>query len=42
MYLKLKTLKMWRVSVPPESQPMKPEAGRLSATKVAEDQNGRK
>ena len=27
--------KMWGVSVPPESQPMKPEAGRPSATNVA-------
>ena len=38
--------KMWGVSVPPESQPMKPEAGRPSATnvakvtKVVEGQNG--
>ena len=38
--------KMWGVSVPPESQSMKPEAGRLSATsvakvtKVVEGQNG--
>ena len=38
--------KMWGVSVPPKSQPMKPEAGRPSATnvaivtKVAEGQNG--
>ena len=37
---------MWGVTVPPESQPMKPEAGRPSATnvvevtKVAEGQNG--
>jgi len=38
--------KMWGVSVPPESQPMKPEPGRPSATSVAkvtnvvEGQNG--
>jgi len=42
----LKALKMWGVSVPPESPPMKPEEGRFSATnvskviKVAENQNG--
>ena len=39
--------KMWGVSVPPESQPMKPEAGRPSATSatkvtnVVEGQNGK-
>jgi len=38
--------RMWGVSVPPESQPMKPKAGRSSAisvakvTKVVEGQNG--
>jgi len=37
---------MWGVPVPPESPPMKPETGRLSAThapkvmKIAENQNG--
>ena len=44
--IRLRTLKMWGVTVPPESPPMKPEEGRLSATnamkamKVAESQNG--
>jgi len=44
--IRLKALKMWGVSVPPESPPMKWEEGRLSATivsyapKAADSQNG--
>ena len=44
--VELKALKMWGVSVPPESSPMNAEEGRFSATnvakviKVAESQNG--
>ena len=44
--IRLKALKMWGVSVPPESPSMNPETGKLSATfaskvmKVTESQNG--
>jgi len=38
--IRLKALKMWGVTVPPESLPMKPEGGRLVVTKVTANQNG--
>gem|GEM_PF-2702072 len=37
----LKSLKMWGVTVPPKSPPMKPEEGRLAVTQVTANQNGK-
>jgi len=34
------TARMWRVTVPPKSPPMKPEEGRLAVAKVTDNQNG--
>jgi len=38
--IRLKALKMWRVTVPPESQPMKMGGWKVTVTKVMADQNG--
>jgi len=38
--IRLKALKMWGVTVPPESQPMKMGGWKVTVTKVMADQNG--